>query len=340
MDPDDIGMSRPRRASCRAVRWLLFAAALALGGCAQTFDLQGHRGARGLAPENTLAAFATALRIGVTTLEFDLGVTRDGMLVVSHDSRLNGNFTRDAGGAWVQSPGPMLRQLPLAELQRYDVGRLRPGTRYAETFAQQRPYDGQRIPTLDEVFERVAAWQGHRIRFNIETKLTPTEPELTPEPAAFAQLVVDALRRHRMTSRATVQSFDWRTLLAVKRLAPEITTVALTARQSWLDNLADGRWTAGLQLADHGQSVPRLVKASGASVWSPHHGDVTAALIEEAHALGLGVVPWTVNEPAQIDKLLGWGVDGLISDYPDRVRRVLAARGMALPPPLDVPDFR
>lgn len=324
------------RCGCGTLLILIFL--LIPGGVAAAFDLQGHRGARGLAPENTMAAFATAISLGVTTLELDLGVSRDGVLVVSHDPRLNPNLTRDARGRWIDAPGPALNSLSVAELKSYDVGRLKFGTRYALGFPQQQPRDGERIPTLDEVFEQCAAWGANDIRFNIETKLTPTEPELSPVPEVFARLVVDTVRRHRMAARTTVQSFDWRTLREVQRLAPEIAIVALTARQSWLDNLSDGRWTAGLRLADHDYSMPRQVKALGAVAWSPFHGDIDETAVREAQALGLRVIPWTVNDPARIDQLLDWKVDGLISDHPERVRFALERRRWPLPQP--VPDAR
>ena len=301
---------------------------------ALAFDLQGHRGARGLAPENTLAAFRRALEIGVHTLELDLGLSRDGVLIVAHDPRLNPAFTRDAAGQWIAEPGAPLSGLSRAEIQAHDVGRLKPGTRYAQAWPQQRPADGEHMPTLDEVFERVRAWGATAVRFNIETKINPLEPALTAPPEAFAAAVVEAVRRHGLAGRVTVQSFDWRTLAAVQRLAPEIATVALTARQSWLDNVGDGRWTAGLRLADHGGSVPRLVKASGARAWSPFHGDLSEADLREARSLGLAVVPWTVNDAPTMDRLIAWGVGGLITDYPDRLREALARRGLPLPAPL------
>jgi glycerophosphoryl diester phosphodiesterase len=137
--------------------------------------------------------------------------------------------------------------------------------------------------------------------------------------------------------RASVQSFDWRSLMRLRERAPALPTVALTAQQSWLNNVEDPSWTAGLKMADHDGSVPRLVHATGARTWSPHHADLSAEALLEAQALGLRVVVWTVNEPAQIDRLLAMGVDGIISDYPDRVRDAMARRGMALPPALDVP---
>jgi glycerophosphoryl diester phosphodiesterase len=317
----------------RAMRLTLALLGLCAGQ-AMAFDLQGHRGARGLAPENTLAGFRQALAVGVTTLELDVGVTADGQVVIAHDPRLNPDLTRDAQGAWLAAPGPALNTLTLAELQRFDVGRLKPGTRYAQTFAAQRGVDGERVPTLAALFDLVRAVGDDTVRFNIETKLSPLAPELAPAPEAFAQAVLEVVRRHGMAGRVTVQSFDWRSLRAVQKLAPGLPIAALTARLQAIDNLGDARWTGGLRLEDHGGSVPRLVKALGAAVWSPFHGELTEAQLAEAHALGLQVVPWTVNEPAAIDRLVGWGVDCLISDHPERVREALARRGVALPPPL------
>lgn len=307
-------------------------AALLAAGSAAGFDLQGHRGARGHAPENTLAAFRAALAQGVHTLELDVHVTRDGHVVITHDPRLNAAFTRDAQGRWIDEPGPAVIQSTLAELQRLDLGRPRPGTRYAQQWPELKPSDGERMPTLAALFEEVVRLGASGVRFNIETKLNPNTPELTPAAEPFAQALVEVVRRHGMAARVSIQSFDWSTLHVARRLAPEIPTVALSAQQKFLDNITDGRWTAGLTLAAHGGSVPRMAKAAGAAVWSPFHGDLTEALLAEARSLGLKVVPWTVNDPAIIERLLDWRVDGIISDYPDRVRAAMARRGMPLPP--------
>jgi len=300
----------------------------------QAFDLQGHRGTRGLAPENSLTAFRTALALGVTTLELDVHVTRDGQVVIAHDPRLNPAFTRDAAGRWVEEPGTPIIQLDLAELQRYEIGRVRPGSRYAQQWSDRRGTDGEHVPTLSALFDEVKRRGADTVRFNIETKLQPDTPELTPAPEPYVRALLEVVPRHGMGARVTIQSFDWRSLAVVQRIAPTIPTVALSAQQKFLDNIADGRWTAGLQLAAHGGSVPKMVKAAGAAVWSPFHGDLSEALVGEAHALGLTVLPWTVNDPALIERLLDWRVDGLISDYPDRVRAAMARRGMPLPPAL------
>jgi len=307
-------------------------------GPSASFDLQGHRGARALRPENTLAGFAHALGIGVTTLELDCGVTKDGVVVVSHDRALNPDHTRDDKGQFLAEPGPLIRELDYAELQQYDVGRLRPGSDYALSFPEQQPVDGERIPRLADVFELVRKSGNRELRFNIETKIDPTHPDATVAPEVFATALIEAIRTAGMESRTTIQSFDWRTLVEARKLAPEIAIVALTDQQPDEDTMEVGKpgaslWLGGFDVDDHGGSVPKTVKALGATVWSPHALDLNPALVAEAQALGLAVIPWTVNEPADMERALALGIDGLITDHPDRLRVVLQAKGIAVPSP-------
>ena len=302
------------------------------------FDLQGHRGARGLAPENTLAGFTRALAVGVTTLELDTGVTKDGVVVVSHDRVLNPDHTRDAAGNFLAVPGPAIADLTHAELGAYDVGRIRPGSRLAAAFPEQVPVDGERIPRLADVFALVERSGNRAVRFNIETKIDPAHPEQTVSPLAFARALEAVIRESGMTSRVTVQSFDWRTLRLLGALAPDIALVALTDQQEGEDTIEAGKpgpspWLGELDVDDHGGSVPKLVQALGAKTWSPHARDLTPALVIEAHSLGLAVVPWTVNEPADMERAVALGIDGLITDYPDRLRTVLQSKGIAVPAP-------
>jgi glycerophosphoryl diester phosphodiesterase len=181
------------------------------------------------------------------------------------------------------------------------------------------------------VFELARARGVSHVRFNIETKLSPQLPHETVTPEAMADALLQAVRDAGLRERVSIQSFDWRTLQRVQQREPGIPTVYLSIQTSNTDNTKDGTWTAGLRLADHG-SVPRMVKAAGGKVWAPNAGALTQALVREAQALGLQVIPWTVNNPADMDRIVGWGVDGLITDYPDRLREVLGRRGIALPP--------
>ncbi len=299
---------------------------------APAFDLQGHRGARGLAPENTLPAFERALAIGVTTLELDIGVALDGRVVVSHDPYLNPVFTRNVVGEYLPGDrGPLLRSMTARQIGTYDVGRIKPGTPYAAQFPEQVAVDRTRIPSLVEVFLMVKGKYSD-VRFNIETKINPTQPDDTVSPEAMVDALLSTIRDYKMTDRVSIQSFDWRTLQLVQQIEPSIPTVYLTVQTANNDNVRDGRWTAGFKLADHGGSVPKMVKAAGGRVWSPNQGAVTEALVKEAQSLGLKVIPWTVNDPAAMDRLIGWGVNGIITDYPDRLREVMRKRGMPLPP--------
>ena len=297
------------------------------------FDLQGHRGARGLAPENTLPAFERALATGVSTLELDVAVTADGVVVISHDPALTPALTRDAGGRWLAARGPRIKDLTFAQLQAYDVGRLDPASTYARGFPGQQPVDGTRIPTLAALFERVRALHADQVRFNVELKLAPDTPQDTVPLEAMVDAVLKVITDAGMRERVTLQSFDWRSLRRAQQLAPDIPTACLTVQTANNDSTRDGSWTAGLRLADHG-SVPRMAKAAGCATWSPNAGAVTQALVEEAHGLGLRVLPWTVNDPDTMERFVGWGVDGLITDYPDRLRTVLQRRGIALPSPV------
>jgi glycerophosphoryl diester phosphodiesterase len=303
---------------------------------AQTLDIQGHRGARGLLPENTLPAFARALSIGITTLELDCAITRDGVVAVSHDSTLNPEITRDADGRWIAHADLPISQFTFKELQRFDVGRIDPASEYAARFPQQQPVDGARMPKLEDVFALARKAGNDSVRFNIETKISPLHPERTAAPDAFAKALIKVIQDNGLGDRAVVQSFDWRTLAAVQQQAPEIATAYLTAQQPFMDNIrapeTSSLWTAGLHVSQFGGSVPRMVKAAGGTVWSPCSNDVDAASVREAQALGLKVVVWTVNTEAGMCDMIALGVDGIISDYPDVLRRVAGEHGYALPP--------
>jgi glycerophosphoryl diester phosphodiesterase len=319
------------------MRAAVIAASLTVSASALAFDLEGHRGARGLAPENTLEAFSTAIAIGVSTLELDLGMTKDDVLVVSHDSFLNPDHTRGPDGKFLPAQGPAIRSLTLAELQRYDVGRLKPGTSYAASFPEQKGMDGVRIPALTELFDLVRKAKADHIRFNIETKLAPTSAADTPDPDTFAAALAQVVREANLTERVSIQSFDWRTLVAMRRIAPDMQRVCLTIDGGTGDTLRRGQpgaspWTAGFDIDEHGGSAPRLVAAAGCAVWSPLFHNLTRDSLAQSKSLGLTVVPWTVNDRSQMEHLIALGVDGIITDYPDRLRAVMAEKGMALPP--------
>jgi len=287
-------------------------------------EIHGHRGARWNWPENTLEGFRRTAALGVDAVEADVTLSADGIVIISHDPALNPDLTRDANGAFLTQAGPAIHTLPAAALAAYDVGRLRPGSAYAAQFPEQAPIDGARIPTLGELFRLPPP-----LRFNIETKSFPDTPGKGVDGIRLVNAVVAQADRAGVVARLIVQSFDWAGLIALRRARPEIAVSFLTEARTIA---ADALWWAGLRRSAHGGSVPRAVAAAGGTCWGPRHSELDAAAIAEAHALGVRVIPWTVNAEADMRRLIAWGVDGIISDRPDLVRAVLASLGQPVPP--------
>lgn len=321
------------------MRGITLIAALALllsAAPALAFDLQGHRGARGLMPENSLPGFAKALSLGVTTLELDLAMTADRQLVVTHDPKLNGDLVRGPDGAYVGEDGPLIRELTLAQIKSYDVGTLRPGSGYAGNFKDQQPVPGTPMPTLAEVVALTERAGASDMRFNIEVKVNPTRPELTVDRETFTRAAVAEIVRLGIAGRTTLQSFDWAVPMQAQQLEPALKTAYLTIARGRNDNIQRGRpgtspWMGGLDIDDFAGSAPKAIKEAGGAIWSPFFRDLTDEDLTAAHALGLQVIPWTVNDPQDMANLIERGVDGIITDYPDRLRAVLAEKNMALP---------
>jgi len=269
----------------------------------RSIAVHGHRGSRGTVPENTIPAFEAALMAEADVLEMDMGVTKDNVIVISHEPSITPERCLDAEGNKLKRAIP-LRSLTLAEVKKYDCGSL-----LNPKFTQQLPVPGERIPTLDEVFAMVKA-SGYKaaakVEFNIETKVFPAEPELTPSPTDFARLVADTVKKHGMEKRTIVQSFDVRTLKEMKKIAPAIRTSQLT-----YEELVD--------------IVPAL-KSAKADIWSPNSKWLTAESVEEAHAAGILVAPWTINSKKEWDAAIAAGVDAIITDYPEALVEYLKAK--------------
>jgi glycerophosphoryl diester phosphodiesterase len=256
------------------------------------------------------------VRLGVRSFEIDIGVTRDGVPVVHHDTHLNPDIARGPDGRWLEARGPLLRELTLAELQAYDVGRIKPGTAYAATYASQVPQDGARIPTLQQVLRLDPA-----LRFNIELKLLPDHPEWTVAAEDMADRVLREVDAAAAAARVTLQSFDWRAPIHVRRVRPDI-------RRGWLtraETLRNSQLWHGPAAVQGIDAVPSAIAAQGGGTWTPYYTELTPALLAEAHRLGLLVVPWTVNEAESMRVLVGWRVDGLITDWPDRALPLVPA---------------
>jgi glycerophosphoryl diester phosphodiesterase len=245
-------------------------------------------------PENTLPGFEYAISIGADALELDVAVTRDDVVVVSHDPKLNRSICN--------SPDPprLIRDLTLAELKRWDCGAVR-----NPRFPMQTPVPGARVPTLEQVLD--LSDRGHFI-FNIEVKSFPDRPALAPPPELFADLVYHAILRHRLERRVIVQSFDFRILHAMRRLGPGIRLGALYVGAP--------------------QSFVAIAQRAGAGIVAPYHMLASARQVRAAHAAGLEVVAWTANRPRDWRRLIAAQVDAIITDHPAALLAYLRELGL------------
>lgn len=268
------------------------------------FQLQGHRGARGLFPENTIEGFRSAIALGVRCFEIDVGVLRDGAVVVHHDLALNPDIA-SLDGRWLSGSLPLLKTFDLEELNDFDVGRIRPGSDYAARYPHQVPCDGARIPTLASVLALAPD-----LTWNIELKLMPDRPDWTVPPEEMVERVLALVDAANAAPRVTLQSFDWRAPRHARRLRPQIACGWLTRAET----IADPELWFG---CGRPGSIPEAIAHEGGGTWTPHWQELTEELLHQAHALNLEVIPWTVNDPADMARLTQWGVDGLITDRPD-----------------------
>lgn len=260
---------------------------------ASAIDVQGHRGARSVLPENTLAGFDYALAIGVDTLELDLGVSRDNVVVVIHDQFINADICQYKDGRAI-TEDLLVRSLDLKQIKEFDCG-TKPNLR----FMAQSPRPGSEIPTLAEVFELVAESKHPKaasVRFNIETKSNPALPNAQPAPTEFARLVIEQIDRFDLRSRAIIQSFDPRTLLAAHAQAADIPRAILLRNKP-----AD--WLA-------------VASKYKSQIVSPYFEEINKDDVKRMRAAGIQVIPWTANAEPEWRSLIEMGVDGIITDDP------------------------
>ncbi|MFF4620247.1 glycerophosphodiester phosphodiesterase family protein [Nonomuraea jabiensis] len=290
-------------------------------------EIHGHRGARGLWPENTLPGMSRTMELGVHALELDVALTADRRLVLTHDLTVSAVTSADRRPLRADDPlypyvGKPINALTLAQLRTLDVGvRLprHPDDPFALT---QVAMPETRMPTLGAVLGLVNAYEAEGVRLHVELKSDPTRPHLTADPELFTELVVEELDRHGRLDNVAVLSFDWRIITHAARLAPGTRRFALIE----LDTL---HWHEDL-----GDDIPAAARDAGATTLSPEHAMVDEALMAQARAAGLDVAVWTVNEAGLAARMLDLGVAGIVTDYPDRMRELWRERGMELPEPV------
>jgi len=316
------------------------------------FDIQAHRGGLGLTVESTIASFSHGLELGVSTLELDVQITQDGYAVVTHDRKVSGSKCKDTAPYTPNDPeypyvGKFINTLTLKQVKQLDCGSLPQAN-----FPGQQPDPGARMPELRDIFALVHRYHAYGVKLNVETKVEAGAPSETAPREQFVQLVAREIRQANIARQVTIQSFDWGSLMRMHQVAPELPLVALT-NYDFLQVGQPGRspWLGGIDIDDFGGDLVKATKSFGASAISPVHGFpqdgkvtdpnyrpyVTADMVKEAHDAGMKVIPWTVDDPATMQSLIDNGVDGIITDYPDRLRAVVQADGFTLPRSSDAP---
>ncbi|CAN5574683.1 glycerophosphodiester phosphodiesterase [soil metagenome] len=308
-----------------------------------------HRGGTGLWPENTLEAFECAIHLGVDGIELDVHLSRDGQLVVHHDESLNTAIARGPDDAWLEEPTPLIKDLTIAELRTYDVGRLRPGSEYAARHPEQSAIDGARIPLLKDVYGLVQDRTRPGFRLYVELKTLLDDPSAAPDPPTLAEAAVALTHRMEMIESVILVSADWRTLVQARAIAPKISIAFTTPSFALIDptdpsasdeepysrralirqlSATGAPWFAGFDWRDQpgetfAERVFGALSTSPTDGWFAWHGDVapeTAALARERH---LEISCWTVDDPVEMSRLATLGVDAILTDRPDRLATAL-----------------
>ncbi|WP_278850442.1 glycerophosphodiester phosphodiesterase [Megamonas funiformis] len=311
------------------------------------FDLEAHRGGRDIRPENTLYSYAYAIELGATSIECDMQLTKDGQIVMSHNPILNSDITRDENGNYIENNKYDIRLMIVDELKKFDVGVMDPncGEYYDLHGKTQFTYDAK-IPTLEELMQLIQSYGDKNIVLNIETKSYPDPASAgyknNADPKKFVEVFNNIVKKYDMEDRVVLQSFDWQTLIEMKKLNPNISTSALWQEQpSWGRDSESLRryekkkspWLGGLDIKDYQGNPVKAAHAIGADIISPYYTEISKQDVDEAHSLGMKVVPWTVNNEKDMNMLLDMGVDGIISDKPWLLKQVLEKRNIKLHTP-------
>ena len=288
--------------------------------------IYGHRGARGDLPENTLDSFKYLFENNINAYETDILISKDLIPVITHDFRLDPSFTKDEEGDWITDENIKIFDLTYNEISKFDVGSLNKLTRYGRRFLNQRSLENQKIPKLDELLELSSKNLSQDTIINLEIKSTPDEKNLTPSPKEMVQIVLNEIKKSNLQDKIIISSFDWRILREVKNQSPEISRAYLTFQQEkglkikktiyskspWIDHIP-------LTIV---YDLPKIIKELGGSAWHPYYKDINKKAVQDAHDYNLPVNVWTVNDQYHMLKMIEYEVDGIMTDYPLKLKEL------------------
>jgi glycerophosphoryl diester phosphodiesterase len=294
--------------------------------------IYGHRGARGDLPENTLESFKYLFDNAINAYETDILISKDLVPVITHDFRLDPSLTKDKEGNWIKDENIKIFDLTYDEISKFDVGSLNKLTRYGRRFVNQRSLENQKIPKLSELLELSSKNELQNLLINLEIKSTPDEKNLTPDPKDLVQIVLNEINNSNLKDKIIISSFDWRILREVKKQSPEIPRAYLTFQQEkgmkikktiyskspWIDHIP-------LTIV---YDLPKIIKELGGSAWHPYYKDINKKAVKDAHDNNLPVNVWTVNDEDDMLKMIEYGVDGIMTDYPLRLKNLCERRNI------------
>ena len=294
--------------------------------------IYGHRGARGDLPENTLESFKYLFDNAINAYETDILISKDLIPVITHDFRLDPSLTKDKEGNWIKDENIKIFDLTYDEISNFDVGSLNKLTRYGRRFVNQRSLENQKIPKLSELLELSSKNVLQNLLINLEIKSTPDEKNLTPDPKDLVQIVLNEINNSNLKEKIIISSFDWRILREVKKQSPEIPRAYLTFQQEkgmkikktiyskspWIDHIP-------LTIV---YDLPKIIKELGGSAWHPYYKDINKKAVKDAHDNNLPVNVWTVNDEDDMLKMIEYGVDGIMTDYPLRLKNLCEKRSI------------
>ena len=304
-----------------------FPAVEAFRGGDKLIRIVGHRGARGLVPENTMVGFRSAISMGIQLIEFDVVLCADGFPVITHNHTIHAPTFKTSNGNFIEHEQKVL-DLTWQQLQKFEVGHLDSSTEYAKRFPDQMQFDGIKVPQLDELLNYVKNPVHDPIYLMLEIK---SDPDYLNDESFRNKLVSEVVRQvrdYRLTEQTLLHSFDWQVLEECRSLAPEFPTSFLTqTSQDPADVGEDSSLIVGPNLKEFGNKIPDMVKQRGGSLWCPNFKDVTPDNLARARSLDLVIAVWTVNSLCEIDRMIAIGVDAIVTDYPGRVQQRLSHYG-------------
>jgi len=295
--------------------------------------IYGHRGARGEIVENSIEGFEHTFALGIKAIEFDVLISKDKIPVLFHDFHLTPSMTKDEAGNWLKDPELKIFDKSYDELGKYNIVSFDPGSKYGKRFKKQKPMTNVKIPKLSDLFELVLKENNKDVFLNLEIKSTPIRSGLTPSPSNTVSLILKDIDKYKLEHRIVISSFDWRILFELKKQNPKILRGFLTLQQDLSTKkktiFEDSPWMEKKFPSEDIFLLPKIIKSLEGHVWSVFYRDVTKQNVDLAHELGLAVIVWTVNRESDIIRMINYGVDGVITDYPKKMQDICLSRNIS-----------